>query len=246
MHRGAQCAPCHGGTVADCPNRLFCLTDIEVNDVYRKIIEVVYTNDAKSSSAGIVLPVSLQKNTDSIVRELFSSIAILNRDTEHDLVETAVAISKNHPEYSMVPNLRNFSLNQSIDHRSTVIDWKGFSGIERDFRWSDGHQAAMLFECPSNTGARGIILLHLACLGQQRIIGYLNGIKVVDSVESGRHVHLRIPVRNLENGLNRLEFELPDARQPGNGDPRELAIAVRQFAVEANESGFKADLLGVI
>ena len=243
MHRGAQCAPCHGGSVSDCPNALFCLTDIEVNDVYRKIIEVVYANDAKSST-GLTLPVSLQRNTDSIVRELVSSIAILQRDSENELVETAVAISRNHPEYSMVPNLRNFGLNQSIDHRSTVIEWKGFSGIERDFRWSDGHQAAMLFECPSNTGTRGVILLDLACLGQQRIIAYLNGIKVVDTVESGKQVHLRIPVRNLENGLNRLEFDLPDARQPGNGDPRELAIAVRQFTVQANQSGSETQLVG--
>jgi glycosyltransferase involved in cell wall biosynthesis/ADP-heptose:LPS heptosyltransferase len=244
IHRGAQCAPCHGGTVSDCPNAFFCLTDIEVNDVYRKIIEVIYANDAKSDSAGEASPVSLQRNTDSIVRELLSSIAILSRDDENNLVATAVAISKNHPEYSMLPNLRSFSLNETIDHRSTLVDWKGFSGIESDFRWSDGHHSAMLFECPADTEARGILLLHLACLGQQRIIGYLNGTKVVDTVESGRHVHLRIPVRNLESGLNRLEFELPDARQPRNGDPRELAIAVRQFTVEANKSRAEANLAG--
>jgi hypothetical protein len=100
----------------------------------------------------------------------------------------------------------------------------------------------MLFECPAQILARGILLLYVDCNGEQRIIGHLNGTKVLDTVESGRHVHLRIPVRNLKSGLNHLDFEFPDARPPANGDPRKLAIAVRQFTVEADISSAAATL----
>ena len=245
LHREAQCAPCHTGNVADCPNSLFCLNDIQVDDVYGKTIEAIYVNQ---TNADITRPntvrVSQQRNTDSIVRELLSSIAKLPGSVGNDLIDTSVAISKNHPEYSMNPNLRSFELNSVTDHRSTIIDWRGFSGIEREFRWSDGNNSAMLFECPARTHARGVLLLHVDCQGRQQIIGHLNGTKVVDTVESGRHVHLRIPVRNLKGGLNCLEFEFPDARQPGNGDSRKLAIAVREFTVEAEESNSTSSIIG--
>jgi hypothetical protein len=245
IHRAAQCAPCHTGRIVDCANSLFCLNDIEVDDVYRKTIEAVYTNLINSDKTrSSTLRVSLQRNTDSIVRELLTSIATLPGDVGNDRRGTALAISKNHPDYSMIPNLRAFPLNFPTNHRSTQIDWRGFSGIERDFRWSDGSNSAMLFECPNPMQARGILLLHVDCSGEQRIIGHLNGIKVLDSVESGRHIHLRIPVRNLKSGLNHLDFEFPDARQPGNGDPRRLAIAVREFTVQAEESSSTANLIG--
>ena len=237
LHRGAQCAPCHGATSADCPNSLFCLNDIQVEDVYAKTIEAIYANGVYSDGPKLnKIGISLQRNTDSIVNELLSSIANLPDMSASDLMGASIAISENHPEYSMHPDLRRFQLNLATDHRSTLIDWRGFSGIERDFRWSDGKQSAMLFECPSRTHSRGVLLLHVDCHGRQRIIGHLNGRKVLDSVESGRHVHLRIPVRNLEGGLNCLQFQFPDARQPGNGDSRQLAIAIREFTVQAEEA----------
>jgi len=247
IDRAAQCAPCHTGRTTECANSLFCVNDIKVDDVYRKAIEAVYTNltnlDAARSGK---LRVSLQCNTDTIVRELLTSIARLPGDIGGYRRQTAVAISKNHPDVSMIPNLRAFQVNRTIDHRSAQIDWRGFSGIERDFRWSDGSNSSMLFECPVPMQARGILLLHVACSGEQRIIGHLNGIKVLDTVESGRHVHLRMPVRNLKSGLNQLDFEFPNARQPGNGDARRLAMAVREFTVQVDESGLTRDLVGEV
>jgi glycosyltransferase involved in cell wall biosynthesis/ADP-heptose:LPS heptosyltransferase len=244
IHREAQCAPCHCGSVADCPNSLFCLNDIHVDDVYGKTIEAIYVNQTNADTTRPnTFAVSLQRNTDSIVGELLSSIAKLPGSVGSEVIDTSVAISKNHPEYSMNPNLRSFALNSVTDHRSTVVDWRGFSGIERDFRWSDGNNSVMLFECPARTHSQGVLFLHIDCQGRQRIVGHLNGTKVVDTVESGRHVQLRIPVRNLVGGLNRLEFEFPDARQPGNGDSRKLAIAVREFTVQATKRIATANII---
>jgi glycosyltransferase involved in cell wall biosynthesis/ADP-heptose:LPS heptosyltransferase len=236
VHRAAQCSPCRGGAIADCPNEFFCLTDISVIDIYRKAVEAIYVNGRKSSSSWGTRDsdISLQRNTDSIVNGLLSSIARLGDIGAPYSVEIAEAVSRNHPEFSMTPNLRSFTLNRIVDHRSSQVDWKGFSTIERKFRWSDGYTAAMSFECPEETSARGIVHLHIATLGRQRIMVSLNNIRVVDTVEAGRHIRLRIPVRNLKIGLNSLEFELPDAKTPDNGDTRRLAIAVRDFRVQVN------------
>jgi hypothetical protein len=65
----------------------------------------------------------------------------------------------------------------------------------------------------------------------------LNKRKVIETTQAGTHIPLSIPVDNLESGLNILEFHLPDARLPGNGDGRVLGVAVRDFMIDVGEVG---------
>jgi hypothetical protein len=89
----------------------------------------------------------------------------------------------------------------------------------------------MSFECPDGIARNGSIRLLFATLGRQRLILSLNELEIADIVESGRQVTIKLPVNNLQSGLNRLEFAIPDARHPNNGDTRKLGIAVRYFEV---------------
>jgi glycosyltransferase involved in cell wall biosynthesis/ADP-heptose:LPS heptosyltransferase len=237
IQRAAQCAPCHGASESECPNNLFCLRDISVDDVYRKTMEAIFVaaRGRNEDESGGPPGMTRQRNTDSIVRDLLSSISQLGGTDDNSLSDVADAIAKNHPEYSITPDLRSFALNKSTDHKSMRIEWLGFSGIEPNFRWSDGTRASMLFECPDKTPSRGILHLNVDTLGEQRIIASLNGVKVLQTLESGRRVKLRMPVRNLESGFNRLDFDLPDARCADNGDTRKLGIAVREFLIAVED-----------
>jgi ADP-heptose:LPS heptosyltransferase len=239
IHRAAQCSPCHGAQKSDCPNGFFCLNDISVDNVYNKTMEAIFSNRKRidDTKEPFHHGISFQRNTDSIVRSLTSSIADLGGDDDQrSLLEVSVAISKNHPTFSMTPDLTSISPGLPCDHKSALIEWRGFSGIEPEFRWTDGNKAAMLFDCPEGTPARGRLTMSIDTLGQQRIIARLNRMQVIDTVETGSHIALNIHVANLESGRNKLELELPGARAPGNGDERQLAIAVRKLTIQVESN----------
>ena len=237
IHRGAQCSPCHGGQFSDCPNSFFCLTDISVEDVYRKIVEALRLDKQNSKSADKTpsLDMYFQQNTDTIVNNLLSSIAELKESKAHSTVDAVIAISSNHQDFLMTPDLTSFPVNTSVDHRSPRIEWRGFSGIERKFRWTDGNASAMLFECPEGVPAIATVLLRFDTLGPQRLTAKMNGRQVVEETYDGRRIALKIPVTDLRSGTNSLEFELPDAKVPGNGDTRRLGIAVREIRIQVDD-----------
>ena len=231
LHRGARCAPCHGARREDCPHGLFCLTDIAVKDVYTKTIEglVSRQNDDPAPRG------SVEYDTDFLVRRLLDSIAQLDGGNERDTIEAALSISSNHPNYSL-PDVASLPLNVPTDHKSPLVEWRGFSGIEPEFRWTEDHNVAMLFECPEGTPPLGTLIVKIDTLGEQRIAGIFNKKRIIETMQSGTHIPLSIPVDNLESGLNILEFNLPDARLPGNGDGRLLGIAVREFMIQVAQS----------
>jgi hypothetical protein len=90
----------------------------------------------------------------------------------------------------------------------------------------------MLFECPDDISSSGFLIMKIDTFRQQRIIARLNGAPILDEIEDGTRLSLRIAVENLNSGLNSLEFRLPDSDSPGNGDNRRLGIAVRSFRVQ--------------
>lgn len=240
IHRVAGCAPCHGARTEDCPNGIFCLTEIKVEDVYQKTMEALGTRCAMGDAhkkGGITSQHSVvyHHSTDVLIRNLISSIAEIGGGMEDDLKNAAMAIASNHPDY-LVSEQSGVRLNIPMDHRCISIDWRGFSGIEQEFRWTDGRRSAMVFECPQGTPSYGFLVLKLDTLDQQRITVNFNGKMVSQVVRSGSHIQFEIPVDNLESGLNILELELPDARAPGNGDARELGVAVREFEVRVDQS----------
>jgi glycosyltransferase involved in cell wall biosynthesis/ADP-heptose:LPS heptosyltransferase len=236
IHRAAECAPCHGAKRSDCPNAVFCLSEISVADVYAKTTEAV---SGKKRLIGknerqFTQSIPLQKNPSTIVKELISSIApLIPSEVGVSLVNIAAAISINHPTYSVSPDLTSIYPGVVIDYKSNYIEWKGFSGIEPQFRWTDGDTAAMQFDCPETMPACGTLTLLIDTLGEQRIIARLNGKKIFDEVKDGRHIELSMQAQNFQVGHNKLELELPDSRMPDDGDSRKLAIAMRSFRIDA-------------
>jgi glycosyltransferase involved in cell wall biosynthesis/ADP-heptose:LPS heptosyltransferase len=236
IHRGAACSPCHLAEISDCPNGYFCLNDISVRDVYAKAIEAVYRQHKhlEGTPNATHQRISPQRNTDLIVKHLVSSIADLldERGDQNTLMEIANVIAKNHPTFSDARSFVAISADRDVNHKSSLIEWSGFSGIEPEYRWTDGNRAAMLFECPEGMPERGVLTLLIDTLGPQRLIARLNGKQVIDTVVDGSHIRLDMHVTNIEGDRNKLEFELPDAKVPGNGDLRQLAIAIRKFKIQ--------------
>jgi ADP-heptose:LPS heptosyltransferase/glycosyltransferase involved in cell wall biosynthesis len=241
LHRGAQCAPCHLGKRQECPNGLYCLQDIAVFDVYAKAVEVL----AKAASgaevthgvAGAV--VSQQLNEDGLVRRLLDSIAALGPiDDEAVLRSLAESIGRNHPTYTVNPDLTGINPNEVVDHHSRRIEWRGFSGSEAQWRWSESTSATIVFEYLTKDDKTGRANLKLIfnTLGRQRIIARLNGRQVVSATYDGKNIRLMVPGKYLKVGSNALEFELPDARMPGNGDTRRLAIAVKSLEIQMRDA----------
>ncbi len=239
IHRNAECSPCHLGSKADCAYGNFCLEDISVDAVYRKCMEMLATGKSLATKLGTTSTqgVSLQLNEDAIVKDLIAGLTShLDATGKQFWVDVSIAISRNHPSYSMMREsdlAYSKIVNTDLDHRSRVIDWVGFSGAEPYYRWSDGSPAAMQFYVENDDGvpAGARLLLVLDTLGRQRIMARFNGICVYDSVKSGRRLLISLKVNNLRSGLNTLELTLPDATSPGTNDKRQLAVAVRKLRI---------------
>jgi hypothetical protein len=119
------------------------------------------------------------------------------------------------------------------NHKSSRLNWvRGWSVPEQNFRWTDGHEAEIVFYLPEKKImlCRGIRLL-FNTLGEQRVAMFLNDSLIFDGLLQGIGKELMIETTNFHPSQNRLVFKLPDARQPGNGDPRVLGLALREFEV---------------
>jgi ADP-heptose:LPS heptosyltransferase len=239
IHRNAHCSPCHLGRLSDCRNGNFCLGEINVEDVYGKAVEILKLSvtEKPSTANGLRYAVTKQLNDDGIVKALIARITPhLAMADKSVLIQVSSAIAANHPSYRVPPESDTFRLNTTFDHSSSAIEWVGFSASERNFRWTDGKRAAMLFDVDleGEIVGGGTIMLVFDTLRRQRIVAKFNGVRVFDETRRGRRLLLGLPVHNLRMGRNRLEFELPDAASPNNSDNRQLAMAVRRFKLVGN------------
>jgi len=235
IHRNAHCSPCHLGRLSDCQYGNFCLGDISVDDVCVKALEILAATSTESSTHAKwgPSPVLKQLNDDRIVKALISEITPHLSSSDKDLLMgVASAVAANHPTYRVPPESDTFGLNKTFQHNSSAIEWIGFSGSERSFRWTDGDRAAMQFDLglEVDIGGEASVLLVFDTFRRQRIVAKFNGVPIFEGVRQGRRLLLDLPIRNLTRGRNRLEFELPDAASPGS-DTRHLALAIRRFRV---------------
>ena len=122
------------------------------------------------------------------------------------------------------------------EHTSDQVLFLDWSGPEKEHRWSSGISSAILFILnPENlSGFTGDFLLRAGTLGSQRLIVYLNDAEIYSGSHNSGNLELKIPFSAalLEAGRNTLRFELPDAREPGTGDPRILALAIKSFSIQ--------------
>lgn len=122
----------------------------------------------------------------------------------------------------------------SFSFDSSQLSFVGWSQVEPTHRWSVGSSSSVSFNISSeNQEARRLILKGWS-FGAQRIAIFLNGQKIHDAILTGapESVAINLPADLLEIGDNTLQFELPDARVPDNGDPRTLGFALESIAFE--------------
>ena len=130
-------------------------------------------------------------------------------------------------------NLQAISPGEVIDHNSNALIYLGWSGAEPTHRWSDGKLSRMVFKVDATQKFEGILKLHVGTLGEQKITMSINGTGIYSGVVEAWDKTLDVPFDKtlLRDGTNTLAFELPDARQPGSGDQRILALALKSFQI---------------
>lgn len=107
----------------------------------------------------------------------------------------------------------------------------GFSSAESEFRWTEGSKASISFDWPNGSPTRGDLFLQFDTLGKQHLTLLHNGVEVYSGYLNGQKFEVRRTLSMLPAGRNILEFILPGSRQPGNGDKRYLALALRRVNI---------------
>lgn len=125
---------------------------------------------------------------------------------------------------------------ESFDHHTVAIGFDGWSFAERDHRWSLGSSAKLVFlldDAESAADAQHLVL-RFTTLGEQTVQISLNDEPLLERrFDGAEEVELRIEVPDslLQEGENIVQFDLPDARKPDNGDARILAVALKSFSL---------------
>ena len=135
------------------------------------------------------------------------------------------------PPWKIIPDL----INIDIGPQSDLISWIGFGSCETEFRWTTGERASIQFclsseQAEATQAASAKISITADTFGKQRIHVGLNAQQIYNRTRHGDHLSLDIPASNLRQGLNILEFTLPDANRPAStADQRHLGIAIRNI-----------------
>jgi hypothetical protein len=130
---------------------------------------------------------------------------------------------------------RQISPGEVLSHTSESFVWLGWSEPEPTHRWSSGISSTIVFLAdPSTKIFDGIINLHAGALGKQRVIILLNGKEIYSNELNNwdENVTIKFPSSWIDKGRNTIEFKLPDARRPENGDSRVLALAIKDIQIK--------------
>ena len=135
------------------------------------------------------------------------------------------------PPWKIIPCL----MIMDFGSQSDVIAWIEFGSYEAGLRWTISARASMQFHLSAEQmeavlAANSSISINFDTFASQRVRASLNGQLVYSRTQEGNGLLLDIPTYNLQQGLNTLDFELPDAARPaGATDQRQLGIAVRNI-----------------
>jgi hypothetical protein len=122
--------------------------------------------------------------------------------------------------------------NVVVNHKSTRLEWEGFSYAEDERRWSEGNRSVISFAMAPSCPKTAILHLDIDVFRRQSISINLNDKRIFSGKKpNGRH-QIEIRIDNLRVGPNRLIFSLPNAAVAGNGDSRLVAIAFRTLRFE--------------
>ena len=116
----------------------------------------------------------------------------------------------------------------------------GFSAGETLFRWTNGKKAVLKIKMMDyQRGKDAEILLQIAnvCNASQHCLIKANNSLIFDKIitpeDCSGFLHILLPAESVEADDDTLvlEFNLPDATQPGNGDSRILGIALQTLSI---------------
>ena len=111
--------------------------------------------------------------------------------------------------------------------------------MEKTHRWSLGNSSKIKFKFKFNdidiNNINGILKLYISTLGKQKITILINNNNVGTQIVNSSDIHIAFhfnPNILKKNRINIIEFKLPDAHKPSNGDKRILAIALKSLVIE--------------
>lgn len=148
-------------------------------------------------------------------------------------VLTSLEVEELRPQVTELANPPRLAPGMSLSFKDDAA-LPGWYAAEAEHRWSAGQEARVVFDVQPDATYLGRFTLDFGSLGNQRVSLLLNerslGDFHFDASQSRFDLHFDPSQLNRE-GLNTLTFHLPDAQAPGNGDPRVLAIALRQLVL---------------
>lgn len=108
----------------------------------------------------------------------------------------------------------------------------GWSGSEREYRWSSKRNATIIFMGTAKGGVQANVIHLNFHLQSSQLVGIsINGRTVFRGLlsQSTESAEVKLKSGTLRMGLNSIDFELPDAQRPRNGDSRLLALALKEL-----------------
>ena len=137
----------------------------------------------------------------------------------------------------IIPKNDNISFNRTIIYdyyfNSKNVQFIGWSGEEREHRWSLGNNTKIIFNILEPNKLKGMLQIAFGTLGEQNTIILLNGNPISKAKVKGWKLVGNINFnKNLLNiGTNTLEFYFSNPHKPSNNDNRDLAFALRNFKI---------------
>lgn len=137
-------------------------------------------------------------------------------------------------QYSL-KTLPRLHAGQAINHVSQDVVYLGWSSPEELHRWSSGHESKIVLKLSCSSALMGKLSLKFGTLGRQQIGIYINDNLVYQGTRESWSDQLLVEFAPaiIDTAIPVIiKFKLPDAVVAGNGDPRTLAFAIREFSLE--------------
>ncbi len=137
---------------------------------------------------------------------------------------------------AQVGRLQALEMGGTLNFRSDRLGFDSWSNAENEYRWSLGKTPKLHFlvDSPQNAEALKGLALRFQPHGQQIVRIYVNDHLLYDEQADAQGpviATLSLPPALIRQGHNIIRFELPNARMPGNGDPRVLGVALFELVL---------------
>lgn len=144
-------------------------------------------------------------------------------------------------EYQM-SHIEPIPIGETITFRDKTLLFPSWL-LEKSVRWSIGKKSEILFSVDTKEQIKGVLRLTLGTLGVQTIELSINGHQIKKQVVNSSlkppiggwigEVTFEFDPQILKSKrINRLTFGLPNAHKPDNGNPNEIAIALKTLRIE--------------